>query len=61
MLDEDGDKLTIESTSKFGSGVNGDSLEAIIFNPGECAGFMKGKNQIGIIDLNNLRPKVINF
>ena len=24
-----------------------------IFNPGECAGFMKGKNQIGIFNLKN--------
>tara|TARA_A100001011_G_scaffold16199_1_gene16774 strand:+ start:1915 stop:2403 length:489 start_codon:yes stop_codon:yes gene_type:complete len=36
-------------------------MNCIIFNPGECAGIMKGKNQIGIIDLNNLRPKIINF
>jgi len=32
-----------------------------VFNPGECAGFMKGKNKIGLIDLKNLDPKVINF
>ena len=32
-----------------------------IFNPGECAGLMKGKNQVGLIDLNNINPKVINF
>ena len=36
-------------------------MNCIIFNPGECAGIMKGKNQIGIVDLNNLRPKIINF
>tara|TARA_B100000963_G_C22579515_1_gene650144 strand:+ start:524 stop:1012 length:489 start_codon:yes stop_codon:yes gene_type:complete len=36
-------------------------MNCIIFNPGECAGIMKGKNQIGIIDLNNLKPKIINF
>ena len=35
--------------------------ETIIFNPGECAGFMKGKNQVGIIDLATFTPKVINF
>tara|TARA_B100000212_G_scaffold185072_1_gene139619 strand:- start:2399 stop:2887 length:489 start_codon:yes stop_codon:yes gene_type:complete len=35
--------------------------DTIIFNPGECAGFMKDKNQIGIIDLLNLSPKIINF
>ena len=35
--------------------------ETIIFNPGECAGFLKGKNQIGIVDTENPPPKVINF
>ncbi len=35
--------------------------ETIIFNPGECAGFMKGKNQVGLVDLNEMSPKVINF
>ena len=35
--------------------------DCIIFNPGECAGFMKNKNQIGLIDLKDLEPKVINF
>ena len=35
--------------------------ETIIFNPGECAGFMEGKNQVGIIDLATFIPKVINF
>ena len=33
----------------------------LIFNPGECAGFMEGKNQVGIIDLKNLKVEVINF
>ena len=32
-----------------------------IFNPGECAGFMKNKNQIGIIDSRDSELKVINF
>ena len=36
-------------------------MNCIIFNPGECAGIMKGKNQVGIIDLKNLQPKVFNF
>ena len=35
--------------------------ETIIFNPGECAGFLKGKNQIGIVDIEKPPPKVINF
>ncbi len=33
----------------------------MIFNPGECAGMMKGKNKIGIINLDNLEPTVISF
>ncbi len=33
----------------------------IIFNPGECAGFIKEKNQIGLIDSRKLDPIVINF
>ena len=35
--------------------------QTIIFNPGECAGFLKGKNKIGIVDIENPPPKVINF
>ena len=35
--------------------------ETLIFNPGECAGFMEGKNQVGILDLKNLDPKVVKF
>ncbi len=35
--------------------------KTIIFNPGECAGFMKGKNQVGLLDLNEMKPKVISF
>ena len=35
--------------------------ETIIFNPGECAGFQNGKNQIGVVDIENPPPKVINF
>ena len=33
----------------------------IVFNPGECAGFMKGKNKVGLIDLETLIPEIINF
>ena len=32
-----------------------------IYNPGECAGIMKGMNKIGIIDTNIPRMKVISF
>jgi len=35
--------------------------DCIIFNPGECAGFMKDKNSIGLIDLRKMSPKIINF
>ncbi len=33
----------------------------IIFNPGECAGIMKGKNKIGVIELKNMDIEVVNF
>ena len=33
----------------------------IIFNPGESAGSLKGKNALGIIDLNNLEIRRIFF
>lgn len=35
--------------------------ESLVFNPGECAGFMKGKNQVGIVNLDSLDAKIINF
>ena len=33
----------------------------LIFNPGESAGMLKGKNAIGIVDLRNLSTKRIFF
>ena len=33
----------------------------LIFNPGECAGHMQGYNAIGIIDLQSMETKIINF
>ena len=33
----------------------------LIFNPGECAGIMPGKNAIGILDLLTMQPEVIKF
>ena len=33
----------------------------LIFNPGECAGFVPGKNQVGILNLKDKLPKIINF
>tara|TARA_A100000164_G_scaffold371213_1_gene398542 strand:+ start:1163 stop:1651 length:489 start_codon:yes stop_codon:yes gene_type:complete len=32
-----------------------------IFNPGECAGFFEGKNNLGIVDINDLSLEIINF
>ena len=33
----------------------------IIFNPGESAGILKGKNAVGLIDLDNSKIKRIFF
>tara|TARA_A100001037_G_scaffold302794_1_gene335240 strand:- start:2426 stop:2911 length:486 start_codon:yes stop_codon:yes gene_type:complete len=33
----------------------------LIFNPGECAGHMKGMNAVGIIDLETLEVDLIKF
>ena len=33
----------------------------LIFNPGECAGFLKGKNHVGLVSLKKLEAKIINF
>ena len=35
--------------------------EHMIFNPGECAGFMQGMNAIGVLDLVNLEPQLLKF
>ena len=35
--------------------------ELTIFNPGECAGHMKGFNAIGIVDLESMSPSLLNF
>ena len=32
-----------------------------IFNPGECAGIMKGMNKVGIVDTNILSMEIISF
>tara|TARA_B100000575_G_C23066862_1_gene614345 strand:+ start:299 stop:787 length:489 start_codon:yes stop_codon:yes gene_type:complete len=32
-----------------------------IFNPGECAGILKGKNNIGVINLQDIQMQIINF
>jgi len=33
----------------------------LIFNPGECAGHMKGWNAVGVVDLNAFEAAVIKF
>ncbi len=35
--------------------------KVVVFNPGESAGFQKGKNAVGIIDLSDLSTKRIFF
>ena len=35
--------------------------DTFIFNPGECAGMMKGMNKIGIIDTSSPSMEIINF
>jgi putative phosphoesterase len=33
----------------------------LLFNPGECAGHMKGLNAVGVVDLESMTPELINF
>ena len=35
--------------------------QRLTFNPGECAGMMKGKNAIGILDLATVEPSLLHF
>lgn len=35
--------------------------ERLIFNPGECAGQMRGYNAIGVVDLTNLEVELLKF
>ncbi len=34
---------------------------ALVFNPGECAGQMKGLNQVGVVDLVRLETRILKF
>ena len=45
-------------THRYRKEVIGDTL---IFNPGECAGFMKNKNQVGVVDLKTLTTEIFTF
>ncbi len=35
--------------------------ETLIFNPGECAGFMSGHNAVGLVDLISLEAQTLRF
>ncbi len=35
--------------------------DTLIFNPGECAGFMPGKNAVGLVDLASLEARRLWF
>lgn len=35
--------------------------DLVIFNPGECAGHMKGLNAIGLLDLSDMSTELLNF
>ena len=35
--------------------------DTVIFNPGECAGMLKGKNKVGILETNPVEIKTISF
>lgn len=34
---------------------------ALCFNPGECAGHMRGSNAVGVLDLATLEPEILRF
>jgi putative phosphoesterase len=34
---------------------------ALVFNPGECAGHLRGHNAVGLVDLQSLRPELLHF
>ena len=33
----------------------------LVFNPGECAGILKGKNNIGLVDIEKKTSEIIHF
>ena len=35
--------------------------DGLVFNPGECAGHMKGWNAVGVVDLRRLAAEVLKF
>jgi putative phosphoesterase len=46
-------------THRYRLEVSGDGMT--IFNPGECAGMMVGRNAIGLVDLATLDCQILNF
>ncbi len=38
-----------------------EGIRQVIFNPGECAGHMKGFNAIGVLDLETLAAELLRF
>jgi putative phosphoesterase len=38
-----------------------DQEGALVFNPGECAGHLRGHNQVGVVDLLRLETRVLRF
>lgn len=55
---KDNDLILHGHTHRYRKEVIGDTL---IFNPGECAGFMKNKNQVGVVDLKTLTTEIFTF
>jgi putative phosphoesterase len=35
--------------------------DTLIFNPGECAGFLAGRNAVGVVDLTSLHTELLRF
>jgi len=35
--------------------------ETLVFNPGECAGMLRGHNRVGLVDLTTLRCELVHF
>ena len=35
--------------------------ERLVFNPGECAGLLEGRNAIGVVDLASLEAELLRF
>jgi putative phosphoesterase len=35
--------------------------ETLLFNPGECSGHQEGMNAVGVLDLSELEPEILQF